>query len=369
MYLSNIEDKRGLLLERTGNSIKSFASRQTLCLLAFACSFAVISSVVQETLAGSPEFLFTKYLEIMGILVPTFLLAAAVVWFLDMAIRVRPEEPFRYAKSSVKFLLSPEMLLVRALPVFVYLFLIMSAYSGLKVHIGDFNQYSWDRAFADMDNALFFGTDPWTLVHAAFPGIVWGKIFNIFYHLWFFVMFGIWFWVAGLPGDDRSRVGFLFASGLSWAIGGIVIATAFASVGPCYFERLLGDPRFSDLMHTLRGYDLMAIAVQDEWWDLFVTKSNGVGAGLSAFPSMHCTYATLFALFGFSRSRKLGWALTIFAAFIYLGSVYLGWHYAIDAIGGIAIGICSWWFGLYLADKISEDPRGSGHLSTVAGAI
>jgi membrane-associated phospholipid phosphatase len=369
MLIAQSERKADFLAEMAGKSARSFATPQTVCLLAFAVSLAVVSSVLQEWFGGNPEFLLMRYFAIMGVLVPTFLLVAAVVWFFDMAIRVRPEKPFDHARSSLKFLLSPEMLLVRALPVFIYLFLIMSAYSGLKVHIGDFNDYSWDRAFADMDSALFFGTDPWTLVHAAFPGIVWGKIFNIFYHLWFFVMFGIWFWVAGMPGNDRSRVGFLFASGFCWAIGGIVIATAFASVGPCYYERLLGDPRFSGLMHTLRGYDLMAIAVQDEWWDLFVTKSNGVGAGLSAFPSMHCTYATLFALFGFSRDRKLGWVLTIFAAFIYLGSVYLGWHYATDAIGGIVIGVCSWWFGLYLADKISEGRLGQERASTAAGPM
>jgi len=369
MFIDQSERKAVFLAGMAGKSARCFATRQTICLLVFAVSLAVISTVFQEFFGGSPEFLLMKYLALMGVLVPTFLIVAAVIWFFDMAIRVRPERPLHHARSSLKFLLSPEMLLFRALPVFIYLFLIMSAYSGLKVHIGDFNDYSWDRAFADMDSALFFGTDPWTLVHAAFPGVIWGKIFNVFYHLWFFVMFGIWFWVAGMPGNDRSRVGFLFASGFSWAVGGIVIATAFASVGPCYYERLLGDPRFSGLMHTLRGYDLMAIALQDEWWDLFVAKSNGVGAGLSAFPSMHCAYATLFALFGFSRNWKLGWTLTIFAAFIYTGSVYLGWHYAIDSIGGIVVGVCSWLFGLYLADKISAARPGHGRPLTAAGSM
>jgi hypothetical protein len=353
MLASHSERKLGVLTASATRSVRHFVTPQTVWLLAFALSLAVISTVLQELLGGNPEFLLASYFAIMGVLVPTFLLVAAVVWFFHMAVRIRPERPLRYARNSLKFLLSPELLLVRALPVFIYLFLIMSAYGGLKVHIGDLNDYSWDRALAELDNTLFFGTDPWTVVHTVFPGVIWAKIFNVFYHLWFFVMFGIWFWVAGMPGNDRSRVGFLFASGFCWALGGILIATAFASVGPCYYERLLGDPRFSDLMHRLRHYDLMAVAVQDEWWDLFVTKSNGVGAGLSAFPSMHCAYATLFAIFGYSRSRTLGWMLAIFAAFIYVGSIYLGWHYGIDSIAGIAVGIGSWRFGLYLADRIS----------------
>ncbi len=58
----------------------------------------------------------------------------------------------------------------------------------------------------------------------------------------------------------------------------------------------------------------------------------GVGAGISAFPSMHVAAATLNALFLSERGRVLaavGWS---YVALILFGSVYLGWHYAIDGL-------------------------------------
>src|SRR5262249_25075984 len=159
----------------------------------------------------------------------------------------RPDRPLRYAFETMRIILSQEMLVRRALPVFIYLFLLMTAYSGLKNNIAEFNGYSWDRTLSDLDRQLFLGADPWTITHALFPGQLWADFFNFFYHLWFFVMFGLWFWVAGTRADDRSRTTFLFAYGLCWAVGGVLIATSFASVGPCYYERLLGDDRYSDL--------------------------------------------------------------------------------------------------------------------------
>ncbi|WP_315927260.1 phosphatase PAP2 family protein [Mesorhizobium sp. SP-1A] len=337
-------------------AIGGFFPLQNSFLLLFALAFAAISSIALKSIGVDADYSFKSYFALMGLLIPTFFLVLAVLWFFHMLIWIKPERPLNYAKASLAFIFSKEMLF-RGVPVFIYLFLVMSAYSGLKVHIEDFSEYSWDSTLADIDKALFFGRDPWTIVHNAFPGVVWAKIFNVFYHLWFFVMFGLWFWVAGMPSNDQSRVAYLFAYAFCWAVGGILIAVTFASVGPCYHERLLGDPRFSKLMETLQGYDLMAVAVQDQLWDIFVTQSNGVGARLSAFPSMHCASATLFTLFGFSRNRPLGWALAIFATFIYIGSVYLGWHYAVDGIAGIVVGIASWLFGLFIADRMTTRSR------------
>lgn len=334
------------------NDIADFLTPANKALLLFGLTFTAISTALQVSIGDTSLFYLTDYLSLMALLVPTFLLAAAVIWFFRMVFFVRPQSPLRHARKALSLLFSQQMLLRRTGPIFLYLFLVMSAYSGLKGNIDLFNTYSWDPFFADLDKMLFFGAEPWQVVHELFPGLLWAEFFNVAYHLWFFLMFALWFWAAGMPDDDRDRITFLFAYGLCWTIGGLIVAIFFASVGPCYYERLLGDGRYADLMRTLRGYDLMALDVQDGLWEIYAVQGKGAGAGLSAFPSMHCASSTLFALFGFSRSRALGSALSAFALVIFIGSIYLGWHYAVDGIAGALIAVGCWFAARRIADRI-----------------
>jgi len=52
--------------------------------------------------------------------------------------------------------------------------------------------------------------------------------------------------------------------------------------------------------------------------------------GISAMPSIHVGVAVLFAILGWRTNRILGFGFTIYALLIQLGSIHLGWHYAID---------------------------------------
>jgi len=354
-HVDYVESKPGFF-HRIVLALTPLYSSQNAVLLAFASLFAALSWLTQLIVGKTPDLRFLDYFELMALLVPTFSFVLAVLWFLNMAVRVRPASPLRHALVDLRSVMTTDVLLHRLVPAFLYLYLVMTAYGGIKANIGSLNGYSWDAPLAELDRILFAGTDPWMAVHALFPGVFWAKLINVLYHLWFFIMFGLWFWVAGLPTRDRYRTVFLLSYGLVWAIGGILIATAFASVGPCFYERLLGDPHFSPLVDTLRSYDLMAVALQDDLWNIFATNGDAPGAGLSAFPSMHCASATLFALFGFTRSRGLGWALTAFAVCIYIGSIYLGWHYAVDGIAGVAIALCVWIGCGYLQRRIDRMP-------------
>jgi hypothetical protein len=54
---------------------------------------------------------------------------------------------------------------------------------------------------------------------------------------------------------------------------------------------------------------------------------------------------TLFALTAFHLDRRLGWAMSALAVVIFLGSVHLAWHYAIDGYASAAF-VMAAWFGL-----------------------
>jgi membrane-associated phospholipid phosphatase len=64
--------------------------------------------------------------------------------------------------------------------------------------------------------------------------------------------------------------------------------------------------------------------------------------GVSAMPSVHVAMATLIAIVAKAQNRTAGLLLTIFAGLTMLGSVVLGWHYAIDGYLGIAMALAIW---------------------------
>jgi hypothetical protein len=52
--------------------------------------------------------------------------------------------------------------------------------------------------------------------------------------------------------------------------------------------------------------------------------------------------AVLFALAGWQASRAAGLALTAYALVVLIGSVHLGWHYAVDGYFAAAATVVIW---------------------------
>jgi PAP2 superfamily protein len=126
-----------------------------------------------------------------------------------------------------------------------------------------------------------------------------------------------------------------------------VLGTIFSSVGPAFYGRLLGetDP-YLPLMTYLREMSqlvpLWAIDTQDALWQSYIS-GHGMIAGISAMPSMHVGSSVLLALVTFAAgNRRLGWCLAVFAGIIFLGSIHLAWHYAIDGYAGVAVALFGW---------------------------
>jgi membrane-associated phospholipid phosphatase len=77
--------------------------------------------------------------------------------------------------------------------------------------------------------------------------------------------------------------------------------------------------------------------------------------GISAMPSMHVAMATLFAMAGHARSRWLGWIMTLYAIGIWIGSIHLGWHYAIDGIVGAGMMGGTWIAVGRIVNRLARD--------------
>ncbi|KOF20170.1 hypothetical protein AC244_09805 [Ensifer adhaerens] len=64
--------------------------------------------------------------------------------------------------------------------------------------------------------------------------------------------------------------------------------------------------------------------------ELYEADQARLGSGISAMPSVHVGLVVLNTLFSSSLNRWLGFIGWAFAAIIFYGSVYAGWHHAVD---------------------------------------
>jgi membrane-associated phospholipid phosphatase len=154
---------------------------------------------------------------------------------------------------------------------------------------------------------------------------------------------GITVWQAlAAPSPRRSR--FLVASALAWPLAGNLLAGSYMSAGPWFAARSdpFGSPfvGLSDVIARLGGRTMWA---QDYLYSAYEGRNSWeVAAGISAMPSMHLVMATIIACFLWGRGlvgRALGLA---FVVGIFVGSVVLGWHYAVDSYAGILAGMLIW---------------------------
>ena len=243
--------------------------------------------------------------------------------------------------------LSPERV-SNGLHAAAFMTLYMVGYTFMKRAIPLAVPFSWDDAFMRWDKALHFGTHPfeWLAPVLEAPWVTF--LLNVNYNAWFFVMFACWFWQGCGRADSPLRQRFLLGFTLTWFLGTCVLGTVFSSVGPCFYGRLLPGPDpYAPLMAWLATanaeYPIWSLTIMDQLWANYLT-GTGVVNGISAMPSMHVGTSVLFALLGFASGRKAtAWLLAAFAALIMVGSVHLGWHYAIDGYAGAAVAVFGWW--------------------------
>lgn len=313
-----------------------------------ALGFGIAS--LAGSLAGLPAWRIAfSYMKVIWILGPGALLFIAVPVVLR-ALVLHLRNPFaglmRYLRDRFG---SPALATGTLLPLLV-IPVLMGSFGTLKMLLPLARPFEWDDWLAAVDRMLFFGYQPWQFTHAVFGTATLTQAIDFTYSLWVALLFtAVLFYSLLAHRYDRAR--FFLAFGGAWLLIGVAGAYLFASAGPCY-AALVGTqsaPEFAPLMEKLKamhesGARLEAYQWQGVLWNHHVGQRYGFAMGISAMPSMHNAVTVLYALSVAGAARPVRIAAWGFVALIFIGSIHLGWHYAVD---GIAAGLMMW--GIWVA--------------------
>ena len=145
--------------------------------------------------------------------------------------------------------------------------------------------------------------------------------------------------------NSELRKRFFLTLCLSWIFIGNILATILFSAGPCYYSSATGidsNPYSEQFFYLESIPGLNAIHIQEVLWSSFTKGIFMPLGGISAMPSMHVAIATLLALLYINLNKFFGIIMIIYALFIQIGSVHLGWHYAIDGYVSSIMVILLW---------------------------
>ena len=290
--------------------------------------FGLTAAYSEALFLGTPRpGLTSKYLGLS--LLGLVLIAAVSLFGYAIGLFVSGEpRPMPRMWAKARSFVTPGNLVDKVLPILL-VFAFLGAFTQMKAMIPTIHPFSWDVAASDLDR-LIFGIDPWRLTHA-FIGSFPTRVIDAIYLFWFPVLTCVIFYHSVFAPEEQKRRFFLSFYGL-WIILGLIAATAFSSAGPCFLE-LTGSPisdRYVDLFPTSPASQ----RVMNYLAETYITGRLGLGTGISAMPSLHVGFAFLYVLV----ARKAVWRIAAFAYFlvIFVGSVHLGWHYAVDGIAAVA---------------------------------
>lgn len=347
-----------------------FAARFARALREDRVFYGVIAACLAAAAIGAPYFGRHYLIEITSLYVAGFLNLALSIGALAFVVRLvrtlwreRPDSPLRRGWSLLRESVTPEI--VAGLALYLALGAFMGAFTTVKTLLPLINPFWADPMLAGLDQALHFGRDPWRWLHPIMGSHAVTRVVGVLYFpVWTLLVFALPLLFCLARGRETLRRQALMAFLLAWIVNGTVVACLMMSGGPAFYGALEGDPaRFRELTDYLafdRANPLSASALQATMLESWRAQSGGVGVGISEFPSLHVTMATLCAFMAWRVNRWAGLIVSAFAAVIMAGSVHLAWHYAVGGYFGLVSACFFWWLAGRLSLAGTDRSRSPG---------
>jgi hypothetical protein len=201
----------------------------------------------------------------------------------------------------------------------------------------------FDRQLAEFDRAMFAGNDPAALLHSLLGTGLPAHVLSASYMLFFAFIPGTLAFALVFARDLKAGLFYVTAQSLNWLLGA---ATYFLlpSLGPIY-----ADPAaFGNLPPT--GVSELQRVLFEQRVDFLHDPVAGTAQSIAAFSSLHVSIFLTAALIAhmLGLGRRLRSAAWISVGLTVAATIYLGWHYVADDLGGVAVALMAIWLARVL---------------------
>ena len=268
-------------------------------------------------------------------------MVVALVW-LDVAVRAgrrsRTLTPSRAAMRSVRRERWDWYRAVAVGSALISFYVSYLAYRNLKSVVPLLRPGElFDPQLADFERSLFGGNDPAALLHSLLGTGVQTQVLSVVYLL--YILFVPLSLALAMVFSRDLRGGLFYATALSinWPLGGASYLL-LPALGPIY----AAPASFADLPAS--GASSLQGLLLDQRLDFLRDPlAAGAAQSIAAFASLHVsmifTAAVAAHLLGLARRVRV--ALWVLLALTTAATIYLGWHYVIDDVAGVIIGLAA----------------------------
>ena len=238
------------------------------------------------------------------------------------------------------------------------------SYRNLKNYLTTFFTQMKDPVLHELDRWMLFGHEPATALHQVF-GETWAAEFFAFVYLIYLPLTPVTL-IAWLVWSRKISYGYWFATAncLNWALGTISYYL-LPTMGPTFWYPWL-----------YRDLDVTAVTeLQDSLWNsrqdvrFALNPFSDSIQSVAGFASLHVSLTLIIAMIAqyTLRGRILKTAAWVFFGLTVISTLYFGWHYIADDIGGVVIGVLAVWLG-GIATGQKFERHGRSIRSTTDGA-
>ena len=229
--------------------------------------------------------------------------------------------------------------------------LLLSIFAVWKAAIPLLSPWHWDTSIVGVERWLHGGILPQDVTRRWF-GPAATTFLDRMYYLWFrlLALFVVW---QSFRRPSHSRTRALLSLALAYTLLGNIGAILLSSVGPVYYDRLVGipSPYAAHAAYLATIPKLHASQFQLWIWQWLETDRYVPFGSISAMPSMHVAVATVMALACWEQNRWFGLVGWLYVLTILVASVHLNWHYALDGYAAILGTVVIWCLSAWLARR------------------